>query len=88
MYLKMTSRPADDPLSSSEFSLLYLRPSRSERFREAMSGCLDGLSCSCECALKDRFLEWWRSGGRNLLASVIAGVLVSRVLCVSERVVL
>lgn len=41
-----------------------------------MSGCLDKISCDCDCEVKERFLEWWRGGGRNMLASIISGTLV------------
>ena len=39
-----------------------------------MSGCLDRVSCDCECS--DPFKEWIKSK-RNMFASIVSGTLVS-----------
>jgi hypothetical protein len=41
-----------------------------------MSGCLDRVSCGCDCDCLEPVKEWLRPK-RNVFASVIAGTLVS-----------
>ena len=41
-----------------------------------MSGCLDRISCDCDCDCLETLKEWL-TPKRNMIASVIAGTLVS-----------
>ena len=64
-------------ITSSDPPLVLYPPSRSRQFRERMSGCLDSLSCDCDCEFGEKVKEWCRLGGRNMIASIVAGTFVS-----------
>ena len=62
--------------SSTKFSLVFLLSSLSLSLSLlAMSGCLDKISCSCECCECEQVKEWL-APKRNAFASTISGALV------------
>lgn len=54
---------------------LFISSNSSYSVFNIMSGCLDKISCECDCCDCEPFKEWLRAR-RNMFASVISGTLV------------